>query len=304
MRRAIVPICVLAVALAGCNRSTSNAGQTATLVLKDGTTVAGTVTKSDSASITLQTANGVVSTYPIAQVASVSYTPAAAAPAPAARAASAPALADSSAPPASNQPPATPATSSAPATAAAADQQYVPADTFRTIPAGKIIAVRTDQSIDARDAAPGQTYSGVVSRDVFDTDGQVAIPRGSKATLVVRAAIAQGRVEGRSELALDVAAVQVDGRRYRLETKDFVERGREGVGANQRTAKFAGGGALLGGIIGAVAGGGKGAAIGALSGAAAGAGTQSVTRGRDVRIPAESVLSFRLESPVHIRELR
>lgn len=306
MRPAIIPICFLAVALAGCNRNTPGSGQAATIVLKDGTTVAGTVTKSDSSSVTLQTANGVVSTYPISQVASVNYetAPNATPPAPQQTAAAPPpAPTDSSTPAPSNQPPA-PAPASAPATSAPQDQQYVPAETFRTIPSGKTIAVRTDQTIDAREAAPGQTYSGVVSRDVFDTDGQVAIPRGSKATLVVREARGQGKVQGQSELALDVAAVTVDGRRYRLETKDFVERGREGVGANQRTAKFTGGGALLGGIIGAVAGGGRGAAIGALSGAAAGAGTQSLTRGRDVRIPAETVLNFRLEAAVHIRELR
>ena len=57
-------------------------------------------------------------------------------------------------------------------------------------------------------------------------------------------------------------------------------------------------------IVGAVAGGGKGAAIGALSGVAAGAATQSVTRGKGVRIPAETVLSFRLEAPIRIREMR
>jgi hypothetical protein len=144
----------------------------------------------------------------------------------------------------------------------------------------------------------------VVARDVFDSSGQVAIPRGASATLVIRESRAQGKVEGRSELAVDVVAVRVHGRQYRLETSDFVERGREGLGANKRTAEFAGGGGLFGTIIGAVAGGGKGAAIGALSGAAAGATTQALTRGKGVRIPAETVLNFRLEAPIRIREMR
>jgi hypothetical protein len=55
--------------------------------------------------------------------------------------------------------------------------------------------------------------------------------------------------------------------------------------------------------VGAVAGGGKGAAIGAASGAAAGAATQSFTRGKGIRIPAETVLNFRLEAPIRIREM-
>ena len=57
---------------------------------------------------------------------------------------------------------------------------------------------------------------------------------------------------------------------------------------------------MLGSIIGAIAGGGKGAAIGAAAGAAAGAGTQTLTRGRFVRVPRESLLTFRLEHPLEI----
>lgn len=304
MTRAIILVSFLAAALCGCHKSAPGSGQPATLVLKDGTTAVGTITKSDSSSITLQTTNGVVSTYPVSQVASVNYGPA---PGTSPNPAPASPQQNTAPPPAPTDPNAAPPQSAqapAPPPAASQDQQYTPAETFRTIPSGKTIAVRTDQTIDARDAAPGQTYSGVVVRDVFDTDGQVAIPRGARATLVIREARAEGRVEGRSELALDVGAVHVNGRPYRLETSDFVEKGREGVGANRRTAKFAGGGALLGTILGAVAGGGRGAAIGAFSGAAAGAGTQSLTRGKNVRIPAETVLNFRLEAPVNIRQMQ
>jgi hypothetical protein len=191
-----------------------------------------------------------------------------------------------------------------PATAPPPAREYRPAATFHTIPAGTTLAVRTDQSIDSQTAAPDQTYPGVVARDVFDTSGRVAIPRGSTATLVIRDVRSQGKLEGRSELAVDVAAVRVAGRQYRLETSDFIEKGREGLGANKRTAEFTGGGGVLGTIIGAVAGGGKGAAIGALSGAAAGAATQGLTRGKGVRIPAETVMNFRLEAPIRIREMR
>jgi hypothetical protein len=89
-----------------------------------------------------------------------------------------------------------------------------------------------------------------------------------------------------------------------METSDFVEKGKQGVGTNKRTGVFTGGGAALGGIIGAIAGGGKGAAIGALSGAGAGVATQGLTRGKGAKIPSETLLSFRLEALVRIRELR
>jgi hypothetical protein len=68
----------------------------------------------------------------------------------------------------------------------------------------------------------------------------------------------------------------------------YSEKGAQGVGANQRTAEFAGGGAALGAIIGAIAGGGEGTAIGA--GAGGGAVTQIVTKGGSIKAPAGSVL--------------
>jgi hypothetical protein len=308
---------LLFAALCGCSKNTSTSGQPATLALKDGTTVAGTVTKSDTSSITIQTPNGVVSTYPLAQVAAVNYGPASGS---ASSAATGQPAANQTATEQSPTPSAAPAESAgsnapeaaspagAPASAQAPgpppERDYQPAATFRTIPADRTIAVRTNQTIDSKSAEAGQTYSGVVARDVLDNEGQLAIPRGSGATLVVRDVRDQGRVQGQSALAVDVASVRVDGHIYRLETRDFVERGRQGVGVNRRTAEFSGGGGALGGILGAIAGGGRGAAIGALSGAAAGAATQSLTRGKGVRIPAETVITFRLETPIRIREMR
>ena len=56
-------------------------------------------------------------------------------------------------------------------------------------------------------------------------------------------------------------------------------------------------------LLGAIAGGGKGAAIGAGSGAAAGAVTQVVTKG-SIKVPAETVLTFKLDSPLRVREAR
>src|SRR6202008_1947090 len=73
---------------------------------------------------------------------------------------------------------------------------------------------------------------------------------------------------------------------------------KDGLGANQRTGKYVGGGAAIGAIIGAIAGGGKGAAIGAGAGAAAGAGAQVLTRGHSVSVPTESLLTFRLQEPL------
>src|SRR5438445_4979213 len=86
-----------------------------------------------------------------------------------------------------------------------------------------------------------------------------------------------------------------DGIRGTVSTEDVAQKGTEGLGKNKRTAEMVGGGAVLGTLIGAIAGGGKGAAIGAATGAAAGAGTEVLTRGKAVRVPAESKLRFKLD---------
>jgi hypothetical protein len=164
----------------------------------------------------------------------------------------------------------------------------------QVIPRGTEIRVRTDEYINSHHAEPGRIYPADIARPVYDRDGHVAIPQGARAYLVVRDV-------GHSELVLDLESIRVHGRRYVLDTSSEALYGghREGVGENGRTGKFVGGGALLGTIVGAIAGGGKGAAIGAVSGAAAGAGAEMATRGRVVRVPAESILTFRLDH--HLR---
>jgi hypothetical protein len=135
----------------------------------------------------------------------------------------------------------------------------------------------------------------VVNQDVTDASGNVAIPRGSSAELIVRKA-------SNKDLTLDLESVTVNGQRYTVNADASRLSGgqRDGIGKNKRTGEFIGGGAALGAIIGAIAGGGKGAAIGALAGAGAGAGTQVLTRGKTVKVPAESLLTFRLEQPLGI----
>jgi hypothetical protein len=161
-----------------------------------------------------------------------------------------------------------------------------------TVPAGTEITVRTNDSIDAKNANDGRIYSAVVDRDVMDRSGRVAIPRGSSAELIVR------NTSDR-DLSLDLESVNVNGKRYIVSTTDepvaVNESGKDGVGKNKRTAKYVGGGALIGSVIGAIAGGGKGAAIGAATGAGAGAVGQTVTKGRSVKVPSESLLTFRLD---------
>ena len=173
-------------------------------------------------------------------------------------------------------------------TSAAAQTKVVPKDTD--------IKVRTDTAIPAKPAANAR-YSGSVSKDITDTSGAVIIPRGSRATLV-----AVPSSDGK-DTTLDLRSVTTAGQRYLLATQTNTDKSTPGgLGANQRTGKYVGGGAAVGAVLGAIFGGGKGAAIGALAGGAGGAGAQVYT-GRKKEIPAETELSFKLAQDLEMRPM-
>ena len=160
------------------------------------------------------------------------------------------------------------------------------------------MVVRTNDAIDAKHPSDSRIYTGVVERDVTDRSGRVVIPRGANAELIMRDA-------SENEIVVDLEAIEVNGQRYSVDSSSERisgegEERKEGVGANKRTGKYVGGGALLGSVIGAIAGGGKGAAIGAIAGAGAGAAGQTITRGGSVRLPSESLLTFRLDRPLRV----
>jgi hypothetical protein len=170
--------------------------------------------------------------------------------------------------------------------------------------AGTQVSVRTEDTINSATAVEGQTYPAEVTDDVLDGTGDVVIPHGSNAQVVIRSASKGGRFHGTSDLVLDLQSISVEGQQYLVSTSDVKESGKQGFGANKRTAAFTGGGAALGAIIGAIAGGGKGAAIGAGAGAGGGALTQILTKGGSIRVPAETVLTFQLDKPIQIVEAK
>jgi hypothetical protein len=170
-----------------------------------------------------------------------------------------------------------------------------------TIPEGTEIAVRTNQAIDSTTASEGHTYSGTVEQDVTGPSGEVLIPKGSSADLVVRT-VSSGGTTGSPNLALDLKSIDIGGHHYAVSTAELQQSNESGIGKNKRTGEYIGGGAALGTLLGAIAGGGKGAAIGAVAGAVAGGTTQVLTRGKEVKVPAETTLQFRLDRPLTLKE--
>lgn len=172
-----------------------------------------------------------------------------------------------------------------------------------TLPSGTEISVRTDQEISSQTATEGRTYPGTIQQDVNGPDGNLVIPKGSQANLVIRR-MNEGGTLSSGSLALDLDSVLVNGHRYVVSTADLQKGDPTGIGKNKRTGEMVGGGAVLGTLLGAIAGGGKGAAIGAIAGAAAGGGVQVLTRGKEIRVPAETVLTFRLDQNLQLNEAR
>ncbi len=164
--------------------------------------------------------------------------------------------------------------------------------------AGTRLPVRLDQDLGSKISQPGDTFRATVSQDV-QVNGEVVIPRGARAEGTVVDAKALGHFKGGARLELRLERVHTKWGSYPVATST-IERAEKGKG--KRSAGFIGGGAGLGAIIGGIAGGGKGAAIGALAGGGAGTAGGALTGNKQIFLPAETLLTFRLQRPVHITQ--
>ena len=172
--------------------------------------------------------------------------------------------------------------------------------TFRTltVPSGNALPVRITQTLDSATTQTDSTFSGVLASDVV-IDGIVAMPAGSPVTGHVDAVQEAAHFKGSSLLTVSLTGLTRRGdRNLALSTEPYTV---EGKGRGKNTAVKTGGGAAVGALLGGIFGGGKGAAIGAAAGGGVGAGSNAITRGEQVQIPSESVVRFRLASPVTVR---
>ncbi len=169
------------------------------------------------------------------------------------------------------------------------------------IPAGTQVQIRTNQAIDATKENVGQQYSAEIADNILDASGNILVPKGSQAQLTIANVGTTQKGVGSNEVSLALQSINVGGRTFTVQTNPVTQQNERGIGANKRTAEMTGGGAVLGTVIGAVAGGGKGAAIGAAVGGASGAAAQVATRGNEVKVPAETVLTFKLDQSVTLQ---
>ncbi len=106
-----------------------------------------------------------------------------------------------------------------------------------------------------------------------------------------------GRFKGAAELAITIRSVTVGGAPHTLAASTVSQ---TSTGKGKRSAAMIGGGGGAGALIGGLAGGGKGALIGALAGAGAGTAGAGLTGNREITLPAESAVSFKLTQSLRL----
>jgi hypothetical protein len=162
-----------------------------------------------------------------------------------------------------------------------------------SLPAGTVITVKLTNAVGSKLSQTGQRFSATVAEPV-QVNGRVAIPAGAPAEGVVSEAEPLGRFKGGALLRLRLESAGG------FPVQASLTRSEKGKG--KRSAVMIGGGAGLGALIGGLAGGGKGAAIGAAAGAGAGTGGAAFTGNKEIVIPAESAVAFKLSQPATLRK--
>ena len=164
------------------------------------------------------------------------------------------------------------------------------------IPRGTRFTVRINESLDTRTTRPGERFTATLTRPVV-VKGATVIPAGATFSGHVATSAPSGRMKGRAVIAVTLDSVRARGARHSVDTNHVQ---RVSSAHKKRNVALIGGGAGLGAAIGAIAGGGKGAAIGALAGGGAGTAGAAATGKKHVRIPAETLLTFRFDAPARL----
>ncbi len=164
------------------------------------------------------------------------------------------------------------------------------------IPAGTQLAIRLNQELDSEKAQVGDVFRGSISAPIT-IDGETVIPTTADVEGRVVDVKSAGRFAGQSVLTLQLTRLLMNGKSYTLTTDQWTK---SGSGRGKATAAKVGGGAAVGAILGGIFGGGKGAAIGAAAGAGAGTGVSAATKGQQILLKPESVISFTTQNPLTV----
>ena len=162
-----------------------------------------------------------------------------------------------------------------------------------TIPTGQELDVRLQGTLSSESATVEQRFEATTVTDITQ-NGRTLVPAGSVVRGVVTDVKRPGRIERSGSLTLSFDQIVVRGREYPLRamaTQVF-----ESGGIREETGT-AGAGAGVGAVVGGLIGGLKGAILGAVIGAG---GAIAATEGKDITLPAGSIVRIRLDSAVRV----
>ena len=162
------------------------------------------------------------------------------------------------------------------------------------IPAGQEIDVRLQSELSSGTAQVEQRFEATTVADLY-RGSDVLIPAGSMVRGVISSVDKATRTDRKGSMTLSFDQVTIRGRNYPM--RGTVTQAIESEGIKGEAAKI-GAGAGVGAIIGGILGGVKGALLGVLIG---GGGTIAATEGKDVTLPAGTILRVRLDSPPNVR---
>jgi hypothetical protein len=161
------------------------------------------------------------------------------------------------------------------------------------IPAGQEIDVRLQKPLSSDTAQVEDRFEATTAVDLY-RGNDVLIPAGSVVRGVVSSVNRASRTDRKGSLTVAFDQITVNGRTYPM--RGTVTEALESEGIRGEAARI-GAGAGVGAIIGGIMGGVKGALLGVLIG---GGGTIAATEGKDVTLPAGTLLRVRLDTPPEI----
>lgn len=164
----------------------------------------------------------------------------------------------------------------------------------RDIPVGTEFDVRLQQTLSSATAQVEDRFEATTLVDLMDGD-RVIVPAGSVMRGMVSSVNKATRLDRKGSMTAVFDRVTVRGRAFPI--RATVEQTLESEGVRGEAGKI-GAGAGVGAILGAILGGAKGALAGILVG---GGGVMAATDGKDVELPAGTVLRVRLDSGLNLR---
>jgi hypothetical protein len=170
-----------------------------------------------------------------------------------------------------------------------------------TIKPGTFVTVRTGQPLSSDRNQEGDVFSATLTQPVV-VDGVVVAQRGQTVMGRVTEARKAGRASGVSHLSLQLTGLTLaDGTQANVQSQMVTRNGQTSVGNDVAAVATT---TAVGAAIGAAADWGRGAAIGAGAGAVAGIAGVLLTRGHPTVVYPETLLTFRIDTPVTVSTMR